>query len=541
MLRLLRLFAARRARGRMALSVASIALGVALGYGVHLVNRAAVGDVAAAVRSIAGTADLEVRGGRGGFPESLYPKIARIAGVAVASPALELDAGIAGTERTLRITGVDILRTAVLQPQLVTEDRYELLTPDRVFLSAGAAEALGLGKGDVLKLVVGQETVELKVVQVLASLRGVSALTDIATAQWRFGRLGELNRIDLRLAAGADRDQVRQEIQALLPPGVHATAIETLEEASAYPSRSYRVNLNVLAMVALFTGGFLVFSAQALEVARRRGEHALLRVLGVRRSGVWRLVLAEAAVLGALGAAAGLGLGYALALGAVRYAGADLGAGMFRGVAAEITISSSAAFIYFLAGIGVALLGALFPALDAARTPPARALKAGDEQTLFQRATPLWPGLGILVLGAGLAQLGPIGGLPVFGYAAIACLLVGAVMLVPRLAQWVFAALPLPAHPPLRLALSQLRAAPGQAAVSLAAIVASFALMAAMAIMVASFRQSVDDWLGNVLPAELYFRTSHAGDTGRLDPQFEQRVRAMPEFARADFLRSGRI
>ena len=76
---------------------------------------------------------------------------------------------------------------------------------------------------------------------------------------------------------------------------------------------------------------------------------------------------------------------------------------------------------------------------------------------------------------------------------------------------------------------------------SLAAIVASFALMAAMAIMVASFRQSVDDWLGNVLPAELYFRTSHAGDTGRLDPQFEQRVRALPQFARADFLRSGRI
>jgi putative ABC transport system permease protein len=541
MLRLLRLFAARRARGRMALSVAGIALGVALGYGVHLVNRAAVGDVAAAVRSIAGTADLEVRGGRAGFAENLYPKIARIGGVAVASPALELDAGIAGTERTLRITGVDILRSAVLQPQLVTEDRYELLTPDRVFLSAAAAEALKLGKGDVLKLVVGEGTVELKVAQVLASLRGVSALTDIATAQWRFGRLGELNRIDLRLAAGADREKVRREIQALLPPGVHATAIETLEEASAYPSRSYRVNLNVLAMVALFTGGFLVFSAQALEVARRRGEHALLRVLGLQQSGVWRLVLAEAAVLGALGAAAGLGLGYALALGAVRYAGADLGAGMFRGVSPGVAVSVPGMIFYFAAGIGVAVLGAVLPALDAARTAPARALKAGDEQTLFQSVTPLWPGLAILAAGGALSRLGPLGELPVFGYASIACLLVGAVVLVPRLAQWVFSALPLPAHPPLRLALSQLRAAPGQAAVSLAAIVASFALMAAMAIMVASFRQSVAGWLENVLPAELYFRTSHAGDTGGLAPGFEQRVRALPQVARADFLRSGRI
>jgi putative ABC transport system permease protein len=540
-LRLLLLFAARRSRGRMALSVIGIALGVALGYGVHLVNRAAVSDVAAAVRSIAGEADLEVRGGRGGFPESLYPKIAGLPGVAIASPALELEVGVAGTERTLRITGLDILRAALLQPQLVVEDRYDLIAPDRVFLSAAAAETLGVSKGDVLALVVGQGTVELKVAQVVSSLRGVAALTDIATAQWRFGRLGELNRIDVRLAPGADLEDALKRIRAELPPGVHASSLQNLEEASAYPSRSYRVNLNVLAMVALFTGGFLVFSAQALEVARRRGEHALLRVLGVKRTGISRLVLAEAALLGALGAAAGLVLGYALALGAVRAAGADLGAGMFRGVFPEIRFSVPGMVFYFLAGIVVAVLGALIPALDAARTPPARALRAGDEQTLFRRIATVWPGLTLLALGAALAQLRPVGGLPFFGYAAIACLLLAAIALVPRLAQWVFDTLPLPSHPPLRLALGQLRAAPGQAAVSLAAIVASFSLMAAMAIMVSSFRQSVDEWLETVLPAELYFRTTHAGDTGHLAPGFEERVRALPQVARADFLRSGRI
>jgi putative ABC transport system permease protein len=541
MLRLLLLFGARRARGRMALSVIGIALGVALGYGVHLVNRAAVSDVAAAVRSLAGEADLEVRGGRAGFPEALYPKIAQLPGVAVASPALELEVGVAGTERTLRVTGVDILRAALLQPHLVIEDRYELLAPDRVLLSAAAAESLGLGKGDDLSLIVGSKTIQLRVAQVLTSLRGMSVLTDIATAQWRFDRLGELNRIDVRLSPGTDREEVLKQISALLPPGVHASSLQTLEEASAYPSRSYRVNLNVLAMVALFTGGFLVFSAQALEVARRRGEHALLRVLGLKRNGISGLVLGEAAVLGALGAAAGLALGYALALGAVRAAGADLGAGMFRGVYPEITVSFPGMVVYFFAGILVAVLGALLPALDAARTAPARALKAGDEQTLFRRIAPLWPGLALLALGAALAQLGPVAGLPLFGYAAIACLLVGAISLVPRLAEAVFQYLPLPSHPPLRLALGQLRAAPGQAAVSLAAIVASFSLMAAMAIMVASFRQSVDDWLETVLPAELYFRTTHAGDTGRLDPGFEERVRALPQVARADFLRSGRI
>jgi putative ABC transport system permease protein len=52
--------------------------------------------------------------------------------------------------------------------------------------------------------------------------------------------------------------------------------------------------------------------------------------------------------------------------------------------------------------------------------------------------------------------------------------------------------------------------------VSLAAIVASFSLMVAMAIMVASFRGSVDRWLATLLPADLYLRTTHAGETAYL-------------------------
>src|SRR5690242_8346762 len=134
MLRLLAVLAAHRPRARWALSAAGIALGVALGYGVHLVNRAAVEDVAAAVRSVAGEADLEVRGGRSGFPESLYPALARVPGVELASPALELDVGLAGSAGTLRVLGIDILRAARLQPQLVLDDRYALLAPDRVLL-----------------------------------------------------------------------------------------------------------------------------------------------------------------------------------------------------------------------------------------------------------------------------------------------------------------------------------------------------------------------------------------------------------------------
>ncbi len=65
--------------------------------------------------------------------------------------------------------------------------------------------------------------------------------------------------------------------------------------------------------------------------------------------------------------------------------------------------------------------------------------------------------------------------------------------------------------------------------------------MVSMVIMVASFRSSVDDWLGAVLPAELYFRTTHAGETAWLDPALEARVRALPQVDKAVFLRSSRI
>ncbi|HYG55717.1 MAG TPA: ABC transporter permease, partial [Burkholderiales bacterium] len=254
--RLLWLLSRRRARGRAVLALVAIALGVALGYSVHLVNSAAVEDLAASVRAMAGEADLQVRGGRTGFPETLYPQIARMPGVARVNPGLELDAGLAGTERTIRIIGVDVLRIGEL----------ELLKADRVLLSPLAAQSV---TGGTLALAVGQKTVELQVAGT-GNVKGFAALTDIATAQWRLDRLGELNRLDIFLKKNANKEEILASIKALLPPGVHAATVESLEQASATPSRAYRVNLNVLAMVALFTGGFLVFSAQALEVARRR-------------------------------------------------------------------------------------------------------------------------------------------------------------------------------------------------------------------------------------------------------------------------------
>jgi putative ABC transport system permease protein len=134
-------------------------------------------------------------------------------------------------------------------------------------------------------------------------------------------------------------------------------------------------------------------------------------------------------------------------------------------------------------------------------------------------------------------MLPPVAGLPLFGYLAIALLLVGTLILMPRLALLVLAVLPTPRGVAPRLALAQLRGAPGQVAVSLATIVASVSLMVSMAIMVASFRQSLDDWLLRVLPADAYFRASGGGDTAYLPADAQMRIAALPGVRRVEFSR----
>ncbi|MGH8720397.1 MAG: ABC transporter permease, partial [Burkholderiales bacterium] len=140
--------------------MAGVALGVALGFGVHLVNRAAVEDLAAGVRALSGEADLEVRGGRAGFAETLYPKLARLPGVAAAGPALEIEAGLPGGG-AIRLLGIDPLRAGQLQPALFAHQpqvRAQILKPDTVLLSQAAAERLRLGTSGRLALVVGLAT-----------------------------------------------------------------------------------------------------------------------------------------------------------------------------------------------------------------------------------------------------------------------------------------------------------------------------------------------------------------------------------------------
>jgi putative ABC transport system permease protein len=541
---------------RALLAVVAIAVGVAMGFAIHLINAAAFNEFTAAVHSLAGQADVQVTGREALFDEAVYPQLAQHDGVAVASPVLEVDAALANGKGALKIVGLDPLRAGYLAPDLMgvpdASRPYDVLADDAVFLSPAASTWLKLAPDAPLRLRAGTGDVALRVAGPILRARSGQRLgvMDIGALQWRLGLLGKLSRVDLKLRDGVDRAAFERTLGAELErafPGRFTVARPddaSQDSRNADLSRAYRVNLTVLALVALFTGAFLVFSTQALSVLRRRSQFALLRVLGLERRALLRQVLIEGASLGVLGALLGIAAGYGLAALALSFFGGDLGAGYFAGVQPRVRFAPVAAAVFFGLGVAVALLGCAAPALEAARAKPAVALKSGNDETALARLGRIWPSLLCLGLAAAFAAAPPVGGLPLFGYFAVALLLIGGIGLMPRLAAVVFqsvqrrAAAQQARSPVLALTLARLANAPGQAAIALGGVLASFSLMVAMGIMVSSFRVSVDDWLLHILPADLYVRTAGGGNTGDLKPNEQARIAAVPGVARIAFLRT---
>jgi putative ABC transport system permease protein len=534
---------------RALIALGAITLGVALGFAIHLINAAAFNEFSGAIKSLAGQADLQVRAAQPFFNEALYPRLAAHDGIATASPVLELDAAVPGQRTALKLIGIDAFQAGAIAPDLIgvpAEKRSgDILADDAVFLSPAAMQWLGRRQGDVLELRSGTQNVRLRVAGglVRAPAGQRIGVMDIGALQWRFDRLGQLSRIDLQLQRGVDRAAFRRALTQQLGASFLVTETADQETRTANMSRAYRVNLNVLALVALFTGAFLVFSTQALSVLRRRGELALLRVMGLPRRSVLRQVLFEGAVLGVSGSLLGLAAGYGIAALVLRLFGGDLGGGYFPGVQPQVQFAPVAAAVFFVLGTAVALLGCAAPAWEAARARPAQALKAGSEDVALARLASPWPALACLAAGAMLAQLPPVFELSLFGYLAVALLLIGGIALMPRLAALLFGGLLRRLAPVLRgavttLALARLANAPNQASIALGGVLSSFSLMVAMAIMVTSFRVSVDDWLGRVLAADLYVRAAAGGNTAALSPVEQQAIAHVPGVAHAGFLRS---
>ncbi|MES2422791.1 MAG: ABC transporter permease [Pseudomonadota bacterium] len=537
---------------RNAAAVVAVMLGVALAFSVHLINASALSEFSQAVRSVNGQPDLEVRAALGTFDEAVFGKLVRHADVAVASPVLELaslSTGADGQRLPVKVLGIDALVAASLSPALLPRpddgaSRFALFAPDTVFLNPAARTALGSAQN--MRLQSGLVVHELKIAGSVSAGGPPLVVMDLGAAQDLFGKLGQLSRIDLQLRPGSNRDAFVATLRSapdwpaqlvLAAPGDDAQRISNL-------SRAYRVNLTVLALVALFTGAFLVFSVLSLSVAKRAQQFALLAVLGLTAHQRLQLVLAESLLLGLVGSVAGVALGAGLAALALGLLGGDLGGGYFSGVSPALQWDGLAALVYGALGVVAALIGGWWPARAAQRLPPAQTLKGLGAATGAGGGGWFIPAL--LPAALVLALTPPLFGIPLAAYVSVALLLIGGIGALPRLITLLYDRLsPLVARRLLPLlAVERARRVRESAAVAVSGVVASLSLAVALTVMVASFRGSVTSWLDVVLPADLYARTATsvaAGDTVYFSPAFVDAARKVPGVARLAVQRNSQL
>ncbi len=570
MLALLRTFSWQDLRHhpwRSAAAMAAVMLGVALAFAVHVINASALDEFSQAVRAVNGQPDLEVRAMQGTLGEDLFAQIAPHPDVARANPVLEATAmarpaaptaptsaqATANDAIALRLLGADALLLPAMAPALMPRPwegaaRDALFAPATVYLNPAALQALGVPpEGSqprpTLQLQTGLQTLAVQVAGTVSAPGAPLAVMDIGAAQDLLGRVGHLTRIDLQLQPGTDRRAFQQALQALPGWPAQATLAEPGDAAQRVSnlSRAYRVNLTVLALVALFTGAFLVFSVLALSVAQRGPQFALLAVLGATPRQRLALVLAESALLGVVGSLAGLALGTALASAALQLLGGDLGGGYFAGVQPRLQWSLPAALLYGSLGVAAAVAGGWWPARAAQALPPAQTLKGMGSAS--GRAGRGWVGMVLIAASALLAALPPVFGIPLAAYVAIGLLLVGGIALLPWGVAWLLQRLqPLAVRHPLSLlALERARRMRGTAAIAVGGVVASLSLAVALTVMVASFRGSVIQWLDAVLPSPLYVRSAlqaAGGDAALLPPGFAEAVASLPGVDKVSPLRT---
>jgi putative ABC transport system permease protein len=561
----------REQPGRLILSLFAVALGVALGLAIHLVNRSALSEFSDAIALVNGQAQRQVTAATGAFDDRVFDNVAQLPGIAAASPIIETNAEIEG--KKVKLIGLDVFRAAAITPELVfiadmlanqSSDNLSGFSRDQIYLSAGAISAVQKKVGDVVTLAIGAIKHDFIIAGRLSQVPSgqIIATTDIANLQWRFAKagvewLGKISRIDLKIDDAVDKQKTDDALAKLLKAESqsHQTQlrIDTPQAATqrmSNVSRAYRVNLAVLGTVALVVGGFLVFSTMALMAQRQIADAAVLSLLGLNAIKIKQFMLAQGFAIGLFGSLLGIAMGLGLAHAFLALLGGDLGGGYFNGSTPRLSFTALDLALFGTLGVVVSISAAWPAANQLVRSTqnPTTVLsgmylinQSGQVKSSSKAQKLLLIGVCISLALIALS-LPAIYDLPLGGFAAMGLLLIAGVAVVPWLTQSGANALlgqfsqKLWNKPALWLGAHRLGRYPHTVSTALAGIVASVALASAMAIMVHSFRDSVNTWLGNILPADLYIRS-----TAKLLTTDQEKIRTTPGIERADFLRAQEI
>ncbi|VVM05619.1 ABC transporter permease [Methylacidimicrobium tartarophylax] len=542
-----------------AVTVLSVALGVALFIGVLVLNQSALAAFRASVDATAGKANLEVSGDGVPMDEEILRTVRSTPGIAAATPLVEQVCLVSDHPgEYLQLEGIDLFsnvpfRAFTLEAGGSSEsDLLEFFRdPRAIALTATLAHKMGVRLGD--RITVRTETGPADfVLRYLIEFHGKAvgadehlALLDIASAQESFGKVGKLSRISCLLRKGADPGEVAVSLRRRLPPSMIVQTPEGRSRRVEKMLGAFELNLTALSLVSLFVAMYMIYNAVEASVVRRRGEIGLLRSLGLQRSGVQALFLGEALVVGGIGVLLGLPLGLLLARSLLGVISESVTAIYALLHIERISISAESIAIAAGAGLAAVTAAAWFPAREASGVEPVEAFSPGTLAEKSRRAGPWWAvaavGCGGLALGLGWLALrtGP----PTLSFGSALFALLGFTLLVPLVCREIARILRFRSVLP-RLAMAHFAHSLHHNGITIAALLAALAMYVSVTVMIFSFRKTVDDWLHRTVTADLFVAPAinvRAGTQQALPPTIEEAVASLPSVAAYERYREQRI
>ena len=553
---------------RLALTALAVVLGVGFVAGTYvltdtidqtfddLFNEISVGvDV-----SVRAESSFDAASGFGGgeagretVPDTLVATIAAVPGVAAVEGSVTGYAQLVDEEgKAITTTGAPTLGTnwgtPGMSPLRLRAGR-EPRQPGEVVVDAVTAREHDLAVGDRVRILFRGPPGDFTVVGITGfgqadNLAGATlAVFETTTAQQVLGKAGRFDNIDVRAAEDVGALELRQRVEAALPPGFQALTGQQLAEESADDVQEalgfLGTALLVFAGIALFVGAFIILNTFSILVAQRTRELGLLRALGAGRGQVLRSVVAEAVVVGLVASLAGVGLGVLVAIGLQALLGAfgiDLPGTGTRILPRTVIVS-------LIVGQVVTVVSAVVPARRASRIAPLAALRAGqvEEVGSLRRRTVV----GALVMVGGVAALvaaliGDAGGIGVVGLGA-ALVFVGVALMAPLaarpLARVIGAPLPRLAGVSGKLGRQNAMRNPRRTAATAAALTVGLGLVGCVSVLAASIKESSAEIIDRALAADFVVSTGQFMPT--VSTEVADRLQGIPELGAVTSLQTG--
>ena len=428
------------------LNILSVALGVAVYLATQIANQSANRAFAASVDLVAGKAELEITAPTRRLPETILPRVAAIPGVAAATPIVEGFVSLPDFGRDyLEILGIDIFTNApfrTFDPSNFDATPFDIQRwlgpPGAIAVSEEFVSEHHLKHGDKVRARVGGGDRELEIGFLLRKDDTVDphfAAMDIGWAQELLGSRGELSSIQLKLENPRQREAVIDALRAILPKDARvAPPARRTEEVEKILS-GFQLNLALTSLVSLFVGMFLIYNTVSASVVRRQHEIGILRSLGATRREVRMLFLAEAIVLGGIGALLGLFVGVALAGVLTKAVAATISSLYVLVSVRELALPAWTFVVAWGTGIVSVVFSAWFPSQQAAKQEPVVALHGGSriERSVLPSLGWLIGGVACILAAAIFSWLALVTGPRWLSFAAAFFVIAGFSLLAPRM------------------------------------------------------------------------------------------------------------